>query len=259
VPNEVSDNCLVRLTEIVDTTVTDTSDAVFSIVAADGPRSLAVTSPNGGEVLRVGWKDNITWSTVGNIQRVTIQYSIDDGTNWYMVASDIPNTNSYVWDVPDDVGTKCLIKISEASTGHPYDVSDAVFTISNDPVVAITSPNGGEKWAVGSSHAITWKTGGTVADLLIEYSTDGGTTWATIIADVQNQGSYAWVVPNTISDACLVRMTQIVGTSVTDTSDAVFSIVPAGSSLATDKRATRANGSSSAGAVQGRIRKGGLK
>jgi hypothetical protein len=112
---------------------------------------------------------------------------------------------------------------------------------------------------VGSTHNITWKTGGTVADLLVEYSTDGGTTWATIIADVQNQGSYAWVVPNTISDACLVRMTQIVGTSVTDTSDAVFSIVPAGSSLATDKRATRANGSSSAGAVQGRIRKGGLK
>ena len=89
-----------------------------------------MTAPNGGETWAVNSKQNITWSTIGNIQRVTIQYCVDGGTNWFMVASDIANANTYAWTVPDDISANCLVKISEARTGYPHDRSDAPFTIS---------------------------------------------------------------------------------------------------------------------------------
>ena len=201
-------------------------------VAKLSETSLAVTSPNGAETLHVGFGWIITWLTTGKVGKVTIQYSVDDGTNWFMVAYNIPNTGSYAWDVPDDVSVNCLVRVSETETGIPTDSSDAVFTISNDPLIVVSSPNGGEQWAVGSPQTISWRTGGAVNDVKIEYSTDGGTTFTSIVDDAQNTGTFPWVVPDAVSDICLVRITDISVSTTTDTSDVLFSIVPASSSSA---------------------------
>ena len=187
--------------------------------------SLAVTSPNGDEVLRTGYNWVLTWLTSGQVDRVTIQYSVDDGTNWFMVAYNIPNTGSYTWMVPDDPSENCLIRVSEASTGDPTDDSDAVFTISDAPILVVTSPNGGEQWPVGSTQTILWTSANGAGDVLIEYSTDDGTTWTTVVADTPNTGSYPWVVPDTVSDLCLVRLSDVSNTStVQGESASVFSI-----------------------------------
>jgi len=45
------------------------------------------------------------------------------------------------------------------------------------PSVTVTAPNGGESWAGGSSHAITW-TSANVSTVRVEASLDG-TTWST--------------------------------------------------------------------------------
>ena len=89
----------------------------------------------------------------------------------------------------------------------------------------ITSPNGGEVWAVGSGHNITWSTNGDVGPVKLEYSTDGGSTWATIVSSTSNTGSYPWTIPNTPSANCLVRVSQVSGGSPSDVSDAKFAIV----------------------------------
>ncbi len=201
-------------------------------VAKLSETSLAVTSPNGAETLHVGFNWIITWLAAGKVDKVTIQYSVNNGTDWFMVAYAIPNTGSYLWNVPDDVSSNCLVRVSEAATEVPTDSSDAVFTISNDPIVVVTSPNGGEKWAVGSSQAVTWQSGGAVGDVKIEYSTDGGTSYTVIVDDTQNTGTYTWVVPDAVSDLCVVRITDISVSTTTDMSDLVFSIVPASSPAA---------------------------
>ncbi len=97
------------------------------------------------------------------------------------------------------------------------------------PTVAVTSPNGGETWKAGSTHAITWSAsdniGVTAVDLA--YSTDGGTSYPnTIATGLANSGTYAWAVPNAPGSAVRVRATarDAAGNSAQDGSNASFTI-----------------------------------
>ncbi len=46
--------------------------------------------------------------------------------------------------------------------------------------ITVNSPNGGEDWTVGTDHNITWTSSG-VTGVDIEYSTNGGTDWSSIV------------------------------------------------------------------------------
>jgi hypothetical protein len=89
--------------------------------------------------------------------------------------------------------------------------------------LSVSSPNGGESWLVGSTQNITWSTSGTLANVKIEFSTNGGTSYSTIIASAPNTGSYSWTVPNSASATVKIRISDIAGT-VSDTSDNNFTI-----------------------------------
>jgi hypothetical protein len=79
-------------------------------------------------------------------------------------------------------------------------------------VMTVVSPNGGESWVGNSVHNITWtNTGDTVyANVKIEYSTNSGLTWTTIIASTPNTGSYTWTVPNTAAATYMIKVTAVV-------------------------------------------------
>ena len=91
--------------------------------------------------------------------------------------------------------------------------------------VTVTSPNGGESWAGGSAHSVTWTSSG-VTSVKLEYTLDG-TTWSTIVASTAaSAGSYAWTVPNSATTAAKVRVTDT-GSAATDASNAAFTITTA--------------------------------
>jgi hypothetical protein len=95
--------------------------------------------------------------------------------------------------------------------------------------VTVTSPNGGEKWCAGSGQNITW-TSAAMDSVKIEYSTNGGTGWITVVDQYQaTAGSYPWTVPSTPSTNSLVRICDSKDGDPCDQSDAVFTIddVPA--------------------------------
>ncbi len=92
--------------------------------------------------------------------------------------------------------------------------------------VTVTSPNGGERWIAGTAHDITWTSIGTVGNVAIDYSINNGVSWINI-AVTANDGSYSWTVPNTLSDQCLVRVSDAAYPAVSDMSDSAFSIVNA--------------------------------
>src|SRR4051812_16107990 len=74
--------------------------------------------------------------------------------------------------------------------------------------LTLTSPAGGEEWAAGSLHHVTWKaTGIGDATVRAEASADGGATWAAIGTADANAGSVLWKVPAMLTDKCLVRLT----------------------------------------------------
>jgi hypothetical protein len=83
---------------------------------------------------------------------------------------------------------------------------------------------------VGSIHEITWITGGEVGNLKIELSTDSSSTWTTIVDSTENNGHYTWAVPDSVSDLCMIRVSEAEDADPLDTSDAVFSIVTASTS-----------------------------
>lgn len=90
------------------------------------------------------------------------------------------------------------------------------------PSVTVTAPNGGESWAGGSSHAVTW-TSANVSTVRVEASLDGGATWSVLTASTASPGSYSWTVPSTATTTARVRVTDTAsGTS--DLSDGAFSI-----------------------------------
>ncbi|RPI97916.1 MAG: hypothetical protein EHM32_00530, partial [Spirochaetales bacterium] len=90
--------------------------------------------------------------------------------------------------------------------------------------LTVTSPNGGEAWAIGSSQKITWTSTADIGNVKIEYSTDNGANYTTITSSTADTWSYNWTVPNVISSSCRVRVSAA-GTGPADTSDSEFTIV----------------------------------
>jgi YVTN family beta-propeller protein len=97
------------------------------------------------------------------------------------------------------------------------------FALLPPPSIKVTSPNGGETWEVGSQHAITWTSGGSVGNVKILYSTNNGGAWTEIISSTANNGSYNWTVPDAPSSNCLVKVAET-DDNPSDVSDAVFTI-----------------------------------
>lgn len=93
--------------------------------------------------------------------------------------------------------------------------------------VTVTYPNGGESLTAGASANITWTSVGSFTTVNLDYSTDGGSTWTSIVANTTNDGTHAWTVPSTATTQGRVRVS---GGTATDMSDANFTItVPTGS------------------------------
>ena len=111
-------------------------------------------------------------------------------------------------------------------------VGGLVLTLSGARVVAtplasitIFRPDGGEVWNVGTQEQILWNPSEVPEDVLVEYSTDGGAHWKTVVTATSGPaGSYLWTVPDDPSDNALVRVTSTLNPAVTDTSDDLFTI-----------------------------------
>jgi hypothetical protein len=234
VPNTPSEHCLIRIqVGEGDEVLSAISEVEFSIVTPAAP-VLHVTSPNGGETWKVGYFYNITWDTIGTIDNVKLEYSINGGGSWTEIIASTPNTGSYDWTVPDSPAEDCLIRVSDAA-GSSTDTSNESFAIVPRPTATleVTSPNGGESLIVGTTHDITWTSSEmeNVESVMIEYSINNGDSWATVVPGTAHNGSggsYTWTVPDTPSETCLVRITDLSSDEgPSDVSDAVFSIEPA--------------------------------
>src|SRR5206468_1961720 len=236
VPDTPTAQARVKVTLISDTSVNDASDGNFSIKG-----TLTVTAPNGGETWIVGESRNITWTKTGTIANVKLEYSTDGGTTYpnLITASTPAAAGSYGWTVPDAISATVRVRITNVADATVTASSGSNFKIRG--AVTLTVPNGGETWIVGENRNITWTRIGTIVNGKLEYSTDGGTTFATVKLEYSTDnfvtaslitastdaaaGTYAWTVPDNISSTVKVRVTSTADVTVVDTSDANFKIV----------------------------------
>lgn len=230
IPNTPSTSVKVRISDALNITLVDASNNNFTI---QNPTSINITAPNGGEVLDIGATYNISW-TAQNVANVKIEYSINGGANWIVLAASTPMTSgTYSWTIPNTPSTNCLIKIIDVANNAIADLSNAAFTIRQVPTLALISPNGGETWEDKSSHNIEWNAKA-ITFVKIEFSNDGGGSWTVLAPSIlASLGSYSWTINSVASNNCLIRISDAANSSLNDLSNAVFKIVVAPNILIT--------------------------
>jgi hypothetical protein len=193
-----------------------------------GPPRVQLTSPNGGEIWLVGQTHDITWFSENFTgPNVKLEFSTDAGSSWMPIINSTPNDGVHPWHIPDTLSTQCRVRVSDADDGIPSDVSDSNFTISVPLSITVTSPNGGDSLAIGSSKNITWTSTGTIDSVMIELTRDGS-TWDTLVAKAPNNGSWTWSsVTGPPSTTCKVKISNAAGGVPADTSDNNFTIYEA--------------------------------
>ncbi|MCP4538236.1 MAG: DNRLRE domain-containing protein [Chloroflexi bacterium] len=109
--------------------------------------SLNLTSPTGGESWTVGTQHAIQWTTGGTVTRVNLHYSTDNFGTSHEISSNIVNSGSYDWTIPDDPSATARVRVqSFISPTTVYDISDPLAILSTSANTytfdaVITPPN----------------------------------------------------------------------------------------------------------------------
>lgn len=107
-------------------------------------------------------------------------------------------------------------------------VVDSATTNNNTPSITVLYPNGGETLVVGQSVPLTWNHTGNIPKVKIEVYSSIAFNWVTVEDSVINTNTYAFTVPNVPNTTGKVRISDPYNATVSDESDALFSIVAAG-------------------------------
>jgi uncharacterized protein (TIGR02145 family) len=223
IPNTPSTQCKVKISDANDTTFKSISANVFTIVPLP---SVTITSPIGSEDWKVGETDSIKWTSI-NVANVKLEYTTDNGTSWGSIVASTPaSAGLYTWTIPNTPSVNCKVRISDAADTTINSTSANIFTIETIPVptISINTPNSGEDWKVSDADSIKW-TSSNVSNVKIEYSTDNGGTWSTIIASTPASAElYIWTIPDTPSVNCKVRISDADNSSINSESLNIFTI-----------------------------------
>ena len=90
---------------------------------------ITVTRPDGGESFLAQETKSINWVSPYFGGNVKIDYTTNSGSSWINITPGTYNDGDYSWSVPNILSCNCMIKVSDAEDGDPFDESDNVFFI----------------------------------------------------------------------------------------------------------------------------------
>lgn len=208
----------------------------------------SVISPNGGETLYNNQAKDILWTATDShfaVNPITIEFSADNGSSYSGLVANQSNSGSYQWTVPPTQVQQAKIRIvaidsfgnvgtDESNTafsmaGSGVTISPLVTLDTINPTVDLLSPNGGESWYIGETHDILWTASDSHISTLpvaLDYKKLSSSLWTTIQSDLNNSGSYAWLLPSITSLQTQVRLSvkDAFGNTANDVSASPFSI-----------------------------------
>ncbi|WP_224246580.1 glycoside hydrolase family protein [Hyalangium gracile] len=194
-------------------------------------RHVTLTGPVTQAALRVLHDDGVAVWVNGT--RVFGKY-VGNGTTHGVYASTTSQDNELgsgpvspgVFREGDNVIAVMIKQAGPSSSDVSFDFELTTTTVPSPsvPRVTLLSPNGGESLRAGSVQPIVWNSSGPVSSVRLELSTDNGTTWQTLTGSTPNTGQYAWTVPAVSTRQARLRVSDAVNPSISDVSDAVFSI-----------------------------------
>ncbi len=216
----------------------NSKDSDWEITQTIAPANVSV-------VVAVNTTFRLNWTCipfVDNSGGYKIYYSLTAGGPYTLSASTANKNISQIDITGLTPGIKYYFVVQTQTEAHPQNKNIVTSDYSSEvnatlPAIIVTSPNGGESFPVGSRQEITWTSIGTKEDVQIQYSLNNGGQWLDIIPEIDNIGRYMWIVPNTPSNSCLIRIRERgKDLNLTDTSNGVFSITPASSFIITSPK-----------------------
>lgn len=95
-----------------------------------GP-DITLTYPNGGEGFNPGETELLRWDAFGNSGTFNLEYSVDNGSVWSNIATNINNNvRQYDWTVPSVISDRTLVRLTR---GLETDENDQPFAILGVP------------------------------------------------------------------------------------------------------------------------------
>ncbi|HNQ67726.1 MAG TPA: T9SS type A sorting domain-containing protein [Bacteroidales bacterium] len=148
-----STNCYLR---IYQGTTLITQSETFELKIAE-PTVYSITNPHLGSIWANTQTKNIVFSTY-MVSNVNIEYSINDGSSWNNVASNLPvsnGENSFMWTISGVTGDNpnSLIRITDASSSAT--TTSENFTLLEIPLCEFTNPTASSTWIPGTQETIS--------------------------------------------------------------------------------------------------------
>lgn len=172
-------------------------------------QTITLTSPQGGDTLIGGQTYTITWTSTGSIPNVDLSY-LRNGVI-YSIQSSVPNTGTYSWTVPAGIvaSSNGYIRIKNSSSAY-YDQNDNPFQFLAAPKsITVLYPNStADTLQSGSANTITWSSTGTVSQVRILYSLNGGQSFSYASFGTSNTGAYTWTPSNHLNSSQLIIKVQ---------------------------------------------------
>lgn len=223
IPFVNTDNAKIKIVE--GSGIQDESDLPFTVYIPP----VVIYEPTASGDYFAGGEMKISWWT-NEIDFVKIELSQDDGQSYTTIAENIPAIQQILYyTIPQTTfAEECIIKISNQNDASEYDLSD-VFEILPPPVITIVTPNGGEMWKPGTMYQIQWTYDNMIysyTNVYVEFSPDNGATWQYLgwVGQYGQVATMLWTSPLIESDDCLFRVSDAYISSITDISDATFSV-----------------------------------
>lgn len=93
-----------------------------------GVKDLLPNSPYDGEELVVGSRHPISWTTIGDVDSVDLEYKTDK--DWIPIVTNLANSGTYAWKIPNAPGSRVKIRIRHAN-GDAVGESQGYFKITS--------------------------------------------------------------------------------------------------------------------------------
>ena len=122
-------------------------DLYANIYSVTSVPSITITKPNGGESWFIDNQYEITWTSSNYSNPVRIEYSNDGGASFIEIVSSTTNDGSYLWTVPFTLSNFCVVRILDAADSDPFDISDAVFSITTTAKI-VSNTNDSGPWSL---------------------------------------------------------------------------------------------------------------
>jgi hypothetical protein len=152
------------------------------------------------------------------------QFSFSGGTYAFIGAFDTPTTASGTYTLTNYPWTFSVPPPIYVHTHYVNQSSTWTASFSGTlPVITVTSPNGGESWAAGSTGEVTWTQTGLTSSVTIDLY-KGGVYNKTLGTASAIGGTFSWVIGATETAGTDYRILVWQG-AISDESDANFAIV----------------------------------